>query len=133
VLLGGTFLFTYFFSQGTEEALRVIKQPGTRTSSMLTNIIRMGFIIQFDQARVRVTAAVLSMTAFTWSLTNQEFAGKYRVNNLYRSRQVLLEVQRDLCISGVLWIIQGRRLVNCGNGMIPASRSPVPLRPIMLH
>jgi hypothetical protein len=93
-LAGGAFLFTYFFSQGTEEALRIIKSliPYQQYAYQYN---AHGFYNQFEKStsgsRRRFVTDAIYLEPYL-----QEFAGKYRVNNLYRSRQVLLEVNRDI-------------------------------------
>lgn len=98
-LAGGAFLFTYFFSQGTEEALRVIRnlipyqQYGYQYNSH-------GFYNQFTKVNSGNRRRYINDSVYLEPYL-QEFAGKYRVNNLYRSRQVLLETHRDLDFASV--------------------------------
>jgi hypothetical protein len=93
-IAGGPFLFTYFFSQGTEEALRVIKNlvPYQQYAYQYNSH---GFYNTFTKQGAGNRRRFINDSIYLEPY-NQEFAGKYRVNNLYRSRQVLLEVQRDL-------------------------------------
>jgi hypothetical protein len=97
---GGAFLFTYFFSQGTEEALRVIRSliPFQQYAYQYN---AHGFYNHFEKQsggnRRRFVQDAVYLEPYL-----QEFAGKYRVNNLYRSRQVMLEVNRPVAFAKVV-------------------------------
>jgi len=93
-LAGGAFLFTYFFSQGMEEALRMVRNliPYQQYAYQYNSH---GFYNQFEKPNAGNQRRYIQDSVYLEPYL-QEFAGKYRVNNLYRSRQVLLEVHRDI-------------------------------------
>lgn len=93
-IAGGTFLFTYFFSQGTDEALRVIENliPYQQYAYQYNSH---GFYNQFLKQGSGNRRRYIQESAYLDPYL-QEFAGKYRINNLYRSRQVLLELNREI-------------------------------------
>lgn len=93
-IAGGAFLFTYFFSQGTEEALRVIRNlvPYQQYAYQYNSH---GFYNQFEKVNSGNRRRYIQESVYLEPYL-QEFAGKYRVNNLYRSRQVMLEVHREI-------------------------------------
>jgi hypothetical protein len=93
-IAGGAFLFTYFFSQGTDEALRVIKNliPYQQYAYQYNSH---GFYNLFEKPVSGSRRRYILESAYLDPYL-QEFAGKYRINNLYRSRQVLLELHREI-------------------------------------
>jgi hypothetical protein len=93
-IAGGTFLFTYFFSQGTDEALRVIRNlvPYQQYAYQYNSH---GFYNQLEKVGSGNRRRYINDSIYLEPYL-QEFAGKYRINNLYRGRQVLLETHRDL-------------------------------------
>lgn len=93
-IAGGAFLFTYFFSQGTEEALKIIRNliPYQQYAYQYNSH---AFYNQFEKTGSGNRRRYIQDSIYLEPHL-QEFAGKYRVNNLYRSRQVLLEVHRDI-------------------------------------
>lgn len=99
-IAGGAFLFTYFFSQGTEEALRIIRNliPYQQYAYQYNSH---GFYNQFTKQGAGNRRRFIQDSTYLDPYI-QEFAGKYRVNNLYRSRQVLLEVNRDISLPQVI-------------------------------
>jgi hypothetical protein len=99
-VLGGTFLFTYFFSQGTEEALRIIRNliPYQQYAYQYNSH---GFYNQFAKSTAGNRRRSITDSIYLDPYL-QEFAGKYRVNNLYRSRQVLLETHREIAFPSVI-------------------------------
>jgi hypothetical protein len=93
-LAGGTFMFTYFFAQGTEEALRVIRNliPHQQYAYQYNSH---AFYDRFTKSRAGNRRRHINNSSYLEPYL-QNFAGKYRVNNLFRGRQVLLELNKDL-------------------------------------
>jgi hypothetical protein len=96
-IAGGAFLFTYFFSQGTEEALRIIRSlvPYQQYAYQYN---AHGFYNQFEKAdsgnRRRFVTEAVYLEPYL-----QEFSSQYRVNNLYRSRQVMVALNREVAFT----------------------------------
>lgn len=92
-LTGGTFMFTYFFAQGTEQALRIIRAviPYQQYAYQYNSH---GFYNEYRNVdrgnRRRYIKDVNYLDPYL-----QEFS-TYRVNNLFRGRNVILELNEEL-------------------------------------
>lgn len=92
-LAGGTFMFTYFFAQGTEQALRIIRSviPYQQYAYQYNSHGFYGEYREVDRSnRRRLIKDAVYLDPYL-----QEFSN-YRVNNLFRSRQVILETNEEL-------------------------------------
>jgi hypothetical protein len=93
------FLFTYYFSQGTEAALKIMKSvvPYFQHAYQLN---AHGFYNTFtsprDDNRRRSVTRANYINPYL-----QEFGPEYRINNLFRSRFVAIETQGDIAAPSV--------------------------------
>lgn len=92
-IAGGTFLFTYFFSQGTDEALRIIRNlvPWQQYGYQMN---AHGYYHTSEKVTAGNKRRSIRNSAYLEPYI-QEFSD-YRINNLYRSRQVVLELDRQI-------------------------------------
>jgi hypothetical protein len=93
-ILGGAITFSYYFSQGTEATLRIIKNlvPFQQYAQQYNSH---GFYNQFVPAVTGNKRRRINDAEYLESHL-QEFTGKYRVNNLFRGRQVIIETDKEL-------------------------------------
>lgn len=93
-IAGGAFLFTYFLGKGAEEALRIIRamlpyvQFGYQYNSH-------GFYNDFKAPRKGHSRRKIVEANYLEPYL-QEFTNDFRVNNLFRSRAVILKLNQDI-------------------------------------
>jgi hypothetical protein len=92
-ILGGTFLFSYFFAKGTEEAIRIIRNL-IPAQDFAWQYNCHGHYHTFAPARAGFKRRKIQDSVYLEPQV-QDFAG-YRVNNLYRSRSVILSLEQEV-------------------------------------
>ena len=93
-ILNGAVLFSFYFSQGTEATLRIIKAL----------VPYQQYALQYNSHGFYTEIAPVSDGNGRRKITSssylephlQDFADKYHVNNLFRGRQVIVELGKDL-------------------------------------
>lgn len=93
-ILEGAILFSFYFAQGTEQTLRIIRSLVPFQQYALQYNAH-GFYTDIKETQVGNTRRKITDASYLEPHL-QEFTGKYRVNNLFRGRQVILELGKNL-------------------------------------
>lgn len=93
-ILNGVVLFSFYFAQGTEASLRIIRNliPFQQYAVQYNSH---GFYDRITPVKKGSTRRKITDASYLEPHL-QEFTNKYRVNNLFRSREVIIEVSKDL-------------------------------------
>lgn len=93
-IAGGTFVFTYFLGKGADEAIKIIKAmlPYQQFAYQYNTH---GFYSNYSKPKQGHIRRYITNSEYL-DPALQEFGDSYRVNNLFRSRSMILQVNKDI-------------------------------------